>query len=418
LEKETAMILPGLLLIYEWIFRVENSERSNPSSAFPLHAPSPQTRGGSISNGQAPTAELFSSRTFAWLGGALQQIWPYFLVVVFYVPARIYALKGFNHVVTPLSTQQLVFTWPSLIAFWIRHLVWPVGLSTFYDFPSVVRPTLQNFILPAIFDLAVALGVFACVRRSRQSTFFAVWLALPLIPLLNLRVFVADDFAHDRYLYLPSVGLAVLVAMLLQKLCAPPTHLLAAGVCLAVALSFETVAESAYFKDNLTFYEHNLAVAPHNPYAESNYAIVLAEDGQYAPAVDRFLDVVNRYPYYWNATFNLALTYYKMAKLTEAENYFLRAIRIDPGKPSEYFYLGMTRLKEGRAPDAITAMRHALELRPNGFAYHLALGLILKTQGDRSGALGEFQQELANNPDEAAARAQIEEIENGGSVNR
>ncbi len=129
LEKETALILPGLLLVYEWIFGTEWGK--------PLKV----------------------RRIFTWSAEAIGKIWPYLFLVALYVPARIYALKGFNHVVTPLSTAQLIFTWPSLVGFWIRHLVWPAGLSTFYDFPAVVNPTLRNFILPAIFDIVVGVVV-------------------------------------------------------------------------------------------------------------------------------------------------------------------------------------------------------------------------------------------------------------------
>jgi hypothetical protein len=388
LEKETALILPGLLLVYEWIFGREWGR--------PLEA----------------------GRILPWCRDALGRIWPYFLLIALYVPARIYALKGFNHVVTPLSTAQLVFTWPSLIGFWIRHLVWPTGLSTFYDFPAVLHPTLRNFILPAIFDVCVGLMLFACVRRSRPAAFFAVWLVLPLIPLLNIRVFIANDFAHDRYLYLPSVGLAVLVAMLLKKVCwgpprwlGMPASLLAGGLCLAAVMSYGTITESFYFKDNLTFYAYNLLQAPHNPDAESNYATVLAEDRQYGPALEKFLDVVSRYPDYWIPTFNLGLTYYKIGNLPDAEKYFLQAIRINPHKPDEYFYLGMTRFKSGHTPEAVVCLRQAIALRPNGFAYHLALGMMLKTQGDLAGALQEFKEELANNPGEQAAAAQAKEVE-------
>jgi len=388
LEKETALILPGLLLVHEWIFGGEWGR--------PLEA-------GTI---------------LPWCREALGRIWPYFLLIAFYVPARIYALKGFNHVVTPLSTAQLVFTWPSLIGFWIRHLVWPTGLSTFYDLPAVLHPALRNFVFPAIFDICVGLMLFAGVRRSRPAAFFAVWLALPLIPLLNIRVFIANDFAHDRYLYLPSVGLAVLVAMLLKKVCGGPPRwpgmpasLLAAGLCLAAAMSYGTITESFYFKDNLTFYAYNLLQAPHNRDAESNYATVLAEDRQYGPALERFLDVVNRYPDYWIPTYNLGLTYYKIGNLLDAEKYLLQAIRINPHKPDEFFYLGMTRFKSGHTPEAMDCVRQAIALRPNGFAYHLALGVMLKTQGDRTGALQEFKEELANNPGEQAAAAQVKEME-------
>jgi len=388
LEKETALILPGFLLVYEWIWGAEWGSASQ------------------------------ERRILTWCGGALSRIWPYFLLVALYVPARIHALQGFNHPVTPLSVAHLVFTWPSLIGFWIRHLVWPVGLSTFYDFPAVLHPTLRNFILPAIFDVCVGLALFVCVRSSRPASFFALWLVLPLIPLLDLRVFVANDFAHDRYLYLPSVGLAVLVAMFLEKVCwgsaqwrGIPASLLAAGLCLAAALSYGTIAESYYFKDNLTFYAYNVARAPHNPDAEANYATVLAEGGQYAPALERFLDVVNHHPNHWAATYDLAFTYYKLGNLPEAERYFLQAIRINPNKPDEYLYLGMTRFKSGRTAEAIECVRLAIAIRPTGFGYHFALGVMLKTQGDLTGALREFREELANNPGEQVAAAQIREVE-------
>jgi hypothetical protein len=388
LEKETALILPGLLFAYEWTW------------------------------GREWESPLEVRRILTWSGGALAKIWPYFFLIALYVPARIHALHGFNHPVTPLSAGQLVFTWPSLVWFWVRHLIWPAGLSTFYNLPAVVHPTLTNCILPAIFDVCVALALFACVRSSRPAAFCGVWLVLPLIPLLDLRVFVANDFAHDRYLYLPSVGLAVLVAMLLNKVCGRsprwlgfPAPLLAAGLCLAAALSYGTISESSYFKDNLTFYAYTLTKAPHNPDAEANYATILAEGGQYGPALERFLDVVSRHPNHWAATYDLALTYYKMGNLPEAEKYFLQAIRINPNKPDEYLYLGMTRFKSGRIAEAIDSVRLAIAIRPNGFGYHFALGVMLKTQGDLSGALREFKAELANYPEEQAAVGQVRELE-------
>ena len=388
-EKETALILPGLLLVYDWIFGT---------------------------NWGRP---LELRRILAWCGEALRRIWPYFLVIILYVPARIYALKGFSHAVTPLSIEQLAFTWPALIWFWIRHLIWPAGLSTFYNFPAVIHPTLKNFTLPSIFDVCVVVVLFAAVRRSRTATFFAIWMILPLIPLLDFRIFNANDFAHDRYLYLPSVALAILIALLLEKVCggAPqwqgiPVSLLAAAFCLGAVLGFGTITQSSYFQDNLSFYRHNLSRAPHNPAAECNYAIVLAETGLYGPALEKFTDVMNRNPNYWTAIYNLALTYYKMGNLPEAEKYFLEAIRINPHKADEHLYLGMTWFKAGQTDQAIASLRQAIAINPTGFAYHFALGMMLETQGDLTGALQEFKEELAINPEQQAAAVQIKEIEN------
>ncbi|MGO8815283.1 MAG: tetratricopeptide repeat protein [Terriglobia bacterium] len=388
LMKENALVLPALLLVYEWVFGVDWGR--------PLGA----------------------KRVLNWCTEAFGQIWPYFVLVTLYVVARIYALKGFTHIATPLSTAQLVFTWPALFAFWVRHLIWPAGLSTYYNFPAVLHPTFRNFVLPAIVDVSVGVAIFAFVRRSRPAAFFAVWLVLPLIPLLNLRVFVANDFAHDRHLYLPSVGLAVLLAMALKKVCrgkprwlGVPASLVVAVLVLTAAMGYGTVTESFYFKDNLTFYAYNLTRAPHNPDAESNYASTLAEGGQFGPAINAFLDAVNYNPTYWTPTFNLALTYYKIGNLPDAERYFIRAIHINPNKSDEYFYLGMTRFKSSRTPDAISCLRQAIAINPKGFVYHLALGVMLKSQGDLAGALQEFKTELEDNPGEQAAAAQVNEIE-------
>ncbi len=389
LEKETAVILPGFLLVYEWVYR--------PEWGRPLQG----------------------RRVVDWCGGALRKTWAYFLLGLLYLPARIHALKGFSHTITPLSASQLLFTWPGLIWFWIRHLLWPVGLTTFYDMPAVVHPTLRNFILPAILDVCVGFALVAWARRSRATAFFATWLVVPFIPLLNIQVFAADDFAHDRYLYLPSVGLAVLAALLLRKVCRGqprywglPASLLITVLCLATILSYGTVTASQYFRDNDTFYSYNISRAPHNRFVEIDYAIVLGEKGMYAPALERLTDVEKRYPNFWPASYNLAYTYYKLGQQPEAEKYFLEAIRIKPYKPDAFLYLGMTRFKMGQTPEAIAAVRQAIAIRPKGYAYHFALGIMLKTQGDLNGALREFRMELLNYPGERSAFEQVAEIEN------
>jgi len=72
----------------------------------------------------------------------------------------------------------------------------------------------------------------------------------------------------------------------------------------------------------------------------------------------------------------------------------------------------MTRFKLGRTEEAIAAVQRAMAIRPSGYGYHFALGVMLKTQGDLNGALREFQVELATNPGAQAAAEQVKEIKN------
>ena len=174
-EKETAMILPGLLLAYDWIF---SSGHPCPRCHENDSPPQPEEGWGVVGAGTTtrpttPDPSLprrgISARNdslFQSSSAALRRIWPFLLVIALYLPARFYALKALSHPVTPISKAQLAFTWPSLICFWIRHLILPVGLITFYDFPAVLQPTLRNFTFPLLFDVCAGAALLAAVRRS------------------------------------------------------------------------------------------------------------------------------------------------------------------------------------------------------------------------------------------------------------
>ena len=387
LEKETALALPVIIFCYEWIQRREAAELT--------------TRGALLHRA------LF----------ALRSTLPYLFVIPFYALIRVHALKAFSYVITAMPLSTVVLTWPSLLWFWVKHLFWPVGLSTFYDLPAVTEPNLRNFTLPLLGVVVVATGLLLGAQRHREVALAAVWLVLPLLPLLDIRVFVKNDFAHDRYLYLPSIGFAIIVAFALRRLPLPgatvkglPAVPAVSALLLTPLLGFATIWQSFYFADSLSFYQHNVASAPHNSIAKTNLATLFSKQGKYGPAIELYEQVLSRDPNDWHANYNLGFTYYRLGNLEAAEHYLLTAIQIKPTNPDEYLYLGMARFKLGRAEEAAAAIRRAIRIRPQAFGYHFALGIVLKTRGDLSGALQQFREELVLNPEETAAREQMEEI--------
>jgi tetratricopeptide (TPR) repeat protein len=393
LEKETALVLPPIIFCYEWV-----------SSARP----------GVETPRRGVSAAALLQR--AWRG--LRSAVPYLLPVPFYFWARVHALRGFSHVATGLPLSAVLYTWPSLLWFWVKHLVWPVGLSTFYDLPSVTQPNFYNFTLPAIGVAAVGLGLFWGALRFPEIALAGIWLVLPLLPILDIRVFRRSDFAHDRYLYLPSVGLAIIAAVLLRrlrlgsaKLQGVPAAQIVPTLLVAALMIFGTTSQSFYFQDNLVFYEHNVASAPENRIPLTNLASLLGEAGQYEKAVSLYQRVLKGDLGDWYANYNLGYTYYRMGKLQEAETYLEKAIAISPNKPDEHFYLGLALLRMGHTGEAASALRRAIEIRPDGFGYHSTLGLALKLQGNLQGALSEFKAEISFHPEQALARQQIAEIQ-------
>ena len=386
LAKETALVLPLILLAYEWIFRARSAEFDK--------APA---------RGQNLRAVILRAAPFLALTGI-------------YLIVRAIALRGLVASVSPLSISARLLTCPSVVWFYVRLLLWPFGLSAFYDKPYVTAPGLSNFLLPVLALAGTAFGLARWAWRSPAVAFATATLVLPILPVLNFSVFLEGEIAHDRYLYLPSVGFALLVAIAIRRAGMAEFRKKRAvaslpALSLVTMLGLATFLQSRYWASNLDLYRRGVTVAPHNNLARNNLAIELTDLGHYSDAVNLYRQTLADKPDYWLSNYNLGFTYYKLGQLEQAERWLRRAIEISPTDPDQFVYLGLTLLKMGRLDDAAASIRRALSIRPQGAGYHFALGVVLKMKGDLPGALEEFKAELANDPQQKAAREQIKEIE-------
>src|SRR6185369_4744820 len=167
-----------------------------------------------------------------------------------------------------------------------------------------------------------------------------LWLALPILPVLNLSVFAGGELVHDRYLYLPIIGLALLVGLGLSRLefgraqlFGQPALRFALVLSLVLGLGLATVNQHQCWASELLLFQHGLSVAPNSRIAKTGLANVLSERGYFDAAVGIYNDVIERYPTNWKAINNLVCTYLKMGSFNEAEATLKRGIEVKPGEP-------------------------------------------------------------------------------------
>ena len=348
---------------------------------------------------------------------AVKVVVPYLGLFVAYMLARILSLQGFQNTKEPHSYLSMFLTWPSVLWFYIQHLIWPARLSPFYTRAFYSQIDLHNVLLPAIPVAIVAAGLWIWSKRSPKAAVATIWMVIPILPVLNLRAFIEGHLVHDRYLYLPSFGFAMLVAMGLRRvdfgsrlLGQPSLQLGIAGI-IGVSMIIGVYQATACYANETTFFTYVTSMSPEGHSSQMDLAGLLGSQGHLNEAIKIYQEIWPAEPDDWDVNYNLGYAYYLTGKLSDADHYLSRAVQIDASRPDGFFYLGLTKLKEHDISGAAANVQRAVTIRPDADHYHFALGVIFKLQGNLPGALSEFRQEMDLAPENTSARQQAQEIE-------
>lgn len=346
---------------------------------------------------------------------------PYFMVLAAYLAARRLMFHGLAQPIASLSWSTMLLTWPSILWFDLKHLLLPVSSSEFYSLGYVTAPGFTSFLLP-VGLLAVAAAVAAYwiskLTDRRLGAFALGWTILTILPTLYLRAIASGNFVHDRFLYLPSVGVVILLALAVEQLSAPKKpgksgvplkYVVVAILCTAAFAG--TVDHQAQWANNLALYQNAIQYAPRNPVVQVNLANELANLGRYEQALPLYLSAVERDPRFWLSNYNLGYAYYKTAKYSEAENYLQRAIQIDDKDPDQFIYLAVSQMQQGKLQQAEASAEQALQRGPRSPGFHFVLAKILEASGNRERAIAEYQAEASQHPENAQARNELQRLQ-------
>jgi protein O-mannosyl-transferase len=382
-SKETAVLMAPLVFAYEWLY----PRRPEPSL---LHR--------------------------FW--NSLKPSLPYGAVIVGYLGCRALALDGLMHTQRNIGLGDLLLTIPSVLWFYLRLLIAPIGLSAFYDTPYITSPSFLGFVLPLLGVLLVAAAILLWWWKSRDPliAFSFVLLTLPLLPLMNFNVFFQGEIAHDRYLYLPSIGFAMLVATALSKL---PSHehpgsvrhpglMVAMGI--SIAFLILTTTQSLYWADNFSLYYRGVRIAPNNNLALNNLANELLTRKMYPQSIALYEKVLSRNPNFYLANYNLGYALMQTGRFREAANMFRRAAVLDSTDAETFLHLASCDYQLNELNEAEAALHRAIATDPRLLRTRYMLGLVLKKQGRNQEALDYFRAELDKNPHDTQAQSEVNEL--------
>lgn len=228
--KETAAVLLGVVLLHDWWLRRRPDWLAVGAVTLPIaaYAVVHQMLGLSMSRPFVDNPEVAAG----WFAGRLTAV---------------------------------TVAW-KLVTLWI----WPVRLSADYSYAQIpVTAAWESWVLAAMLTAVVAWAVW-------QRRFWVLFVAGCMLPTSNLLVQIGSVMA-ERFMYLPGIGLAVCVVLLVSTV--PRPIAVRVGTVAVLALTLRTWDRNQDWGDELRFWRETAAVSPASFKARSSLALELFERG-------------------------------------------------------------------------------------------------------------------------------------------
>jgi len=277
---------------------------------------------------------------FAWkrLRGAVLAALPYAAVTLAYVWLRKHALAHSTwRFDTGHGAIDIAKTLPMVLAFYLHKLIIPAGLTGLYYTPYVTGAIFKPVLLPAAMLAALAAGLWYWSRREQDPTvaFAGLWLLVGLAPALYLRNFGNGDFVRDRYIYLPSIGFAILAAKGLRMLpslrkWSAKTVQVAAVVALCSLYAAASFSQQVYWGSGFLVLLRGQSLYPGNPNVFVGLAAEYSERGANEKAIEIAREGVRQHPEYVYTLLSLAETNIRAGHFDEGRIWLDRFLAANP----------------------------------------------------------------------------------------
>jgi len=274
---------------------------------------------------------------------------------------------------SPHPLSEIVATMLSAAALGLRKLLWPLPVSEFYDL-WFAQPRSEAFLLLCGGVLAgILVAVVWTAFRSRFGGWSLVVVLLPLAAAVaGIELFRDYDLFHDRYLYLPLAGVAILLAMAVARLEVRPrihTPVVAVLVLVAGVQGWAARSVSRQFSSDLALASHAVQVAPHNIAAWQLLADTQLKMRDCRTALDSQQRAEQLRPDLWQTAFFLGVTQFRCGSGAEAEESFSLAAAIPAATTEQaalgWYELGRVRIARGNIRAAQEALRQAARSDPS-----------------------------------------------------
>ncbi len=337
-------------------------------------------------------------------------------LVVFAVQSKTGAVKSFEEFTVAGRMWNAIHAYVAYLGMFL----YPVHLAVFYPHPEEALGLAEK---AGSIGVLVAL-TFIGLRLARTQPYVIVgwlWFVGTLVPVIGL-VQVGLQARADRYMYIPSLGVSIMIAWCLAVLWERrPAVRRWYGPLAAILVLVYTAGTwrlVRVWQDSETLFRRAVNAVPGNYWAYYNYAVELQGQGRLEEAIRHYLQAIFFKRNFHMAYYNLGtacqaagdrdqatLAYHRAVELLEGLDY------VHPKHAQALNNLAVMRFESGDARGAGKIYARALDLDPRLPAALVGLGRSLEAEGDREGARRNYEEALSVQPDFIYARRALDEMD-------
>ncbi|MBU4369705.1 tetratricopeptide repeat protein [Patescibacteria group bacterium] len=336
LSKETIIIFPGLLIIYELFFSPVRDYKNTE-----------EVREKQISNGVSKK-DWKKYIHLSW----------FFIIAISYFFLRLTALNfvnSFNFYNTSnIYTEHLsvrIFTFLASLPKYYSFLFYPVNLHMERQFPVFTSIFSINVLSSLLILVLLGIVVYFNIKQKKFHLSFGIfWFFIGFLPMTG--IIPVNSFLLEHWLYLPSIGFFLCLAVIIQYFWLKYPHIKKLIVIFLTIIVFIlmglTLKRNIDWQNPIVFYNNILKYNEGTARVHNNLGMAYADKD----------DVIN------------------------AEKYYLKAIETSDQYPQVHYNLARLYLEEKEQEKAIEHLEKSIEINPDFFFSYQLLGDIFKQQGE------------------------------------
>ena len=268
--------------------------------------------------------------------------------------------------VSPMEWSSRLGNVPVAYLRYLEKTFWPADLALVY-------PYVYHWPAAAIAGAVLLLALVSALAlgRLRRQPWLAAgwfWFLGTLVPVIGFVQVGAQSMA-DRYFYIPSVGLFVVLVWGAAELCAARPNgkliLTIAGSGALLGCWLTASLQISYWQNSASVFLHARDVTQNNYVADNALGKVFELAGDYARARVLYEEAVKIEPRYAISQYNLGLCLIGFGLKDQAFAHLAAAARLDPGNVGAQFNLGVFFEQNRRWAEAKKCFEATLRLQPD-----------------------------------------------------